>query len=164
MTVLGTVLSYLNNIVTATTLGKSLTRTAVQVAPYGSDTVPIKGMQALFMDTANPNNPVMVGYVNKQALAAVGENRHYATDANGNTVFNMWQRADGTLLIGTSVSPSDYIDNLVRYEKLLEGLTTYIDALNAAIVTGVGSAGGTYTPPTTPLDISAAKITEIKTQ
>jgi len=151
-------------ILKAIIFGKSDVRNTNESAPYGIDSNPIAGMNAIYAETCTNGKPVIIGYVNKQQLAAIGENRSFATDSSGALKFNIWQRADGTCLIGTSDTPSVYTDNLVRYEKLNLALTNYINELNIAIGTGIAGAGGTYTPPVSPLDISLAKITELKVQ
>lgn len=139
-------------------------REPYEAMPYGYDGNPIKDMDAIYAPTSINGIPVIIGYINTKQLADVGENRTYSTDSSGALKFNIWQRNDGTCLLGTSDNPADYIDNLIRYAAQKTALDTYFTNLNAAISAGVASAGGTYTPPSSPYDPSLAKIDEIKTQ
>jgi hypothetical protein len=141
--------------------GKYDPRTANECVPHGTDSSPVKDMDAVYLFTENSDKRVVVGYINKHALAKVGENRQYATDSDGVVTFNAWLR-NGHCLIGTSEDPTDYIDNFVRYTPLESALTSYFGALNSAITAGVASAGGAYTPPVTPFNMTASKIEEVK--
>lgn len=130
------------------------------VMPFGIDSVPapVKNLIGVYADTARDGNMVLIGYIPAEQVAQVGELRLYSMNEEGNAVaFQQLLKNDGTCELGGTA------DNLVRYTPLEQGLTAYINALNAAITAGVASAGGAYTAPVTPLDISAAKINEIKT-
>lgn len=145
----------------AIVFGKADVREANECSPFGTDSNPVAGMNAIYANTTVNGIPVIVGYINQQQLADIGENRHFSTDSNGNVVFNTWQRNDGTYLMGTSINPTDYTDFLLRYTELNLALQDYLTLLNVAIGTGIVSGGGTYTPPD-PLDISQAKIPNMK--
>jgi len=141
------------------------TATAEQVAPFGDDSVPLKGMDVIYAETESDEQPVIMGCLNLNLMAAPGEKRMFAMKLNedGKTysqVFYTWMKADGTFEIGGNV------DNAVRYEALNAGLQAQIAKMQiqlALIATGITTAGGSYTPGDISLDISAAKIDEIKT-
>jgi hypothetical protein len=150
--------------------GLSDTQARFETAPYGTDSNPIAGMVAVFAPTTDKGRPVIVGYINKNQLAGVGEHRTYATDTNGELKFYIWQKADGTCEIGGSD------DNMVRYSKLADvinelqndigtlknnfsGWTPVPNDGGAALKTATASWAGTALTK----DIADAKIDEIKT-
>lgn len=147
--------------ITASLFGPDDARSAEEVAPFGIDACPVPGLQALYIQTSKSTEPVFVGYINKQQLATPGEVRLYWTDANGAEVGRVWGHNDGTVEIGGTGSAGSNLNHATQFEALNTQLTAYINALNIAIGLGVTNAGGTYTPPTTPLDISLSKITKI---
>jgi hypothetical protein len=152
--------------------GLADTLTPIQVAPYGVDSVPIKDMVAVYSETSEKGKSVIVGYLNKNALAGVGEHRTFSTDANGALKFYIWQKANGTCEMGGN------IHNLVRYTPLDLGLQTEVGLINQnltaiaanlgllnAYVNGLvpGTVPTPYTPTAVSVNISAAKINELKT-
>jgi hypothetical protein len=140
------------------------TGNADQVAPFGDDSCPVQGMDAIYMDTANDDLPVIVGFINTNQMAAPGEKRFFSMkqneDGSYSEAFYTWMKADGTYEIGGNV------DNSVRYAALNAALQTQIAKMElqlTEIAAGIATAGGSYTPGDITLDISAAKINEIKT-
>lgn len=141
------------------------TATAEQVAPFGDDSVPLKGMDVIYAETESDEQPVVIGCMNLNLMAGPGEKRAFAMKLNndGKTysqVFYTWMKADGTFEIGGNV------DNAVRYAKLNEGLQAQISKTQTQltlIAAAIAIAGGSYTPGDITLDISDAKINEIKT-
>lgn len=154
-------------------LGKSDIQTSEEVSPYGVDSSPIKNMIAVYCETSVKGENVIIGYINKNQLAAPGEVRNYSTDANGNLKFYTWLKNDGTYLLGGDV------DNAVRYSALALAFNQLRTELNAHIAlynahvhvilaAGAVPAPFTTSPTATPAtpstaDISPAKIEEIKT-
>jgi len=140
--------------------GSSDVQTSIEANPYGLDSNPIKDMVAVYAETTGKGDTVIVGYLNKNLKADVGEFRTFSTDENGNEKFYTWIKNDGTYEIGGTVY------NAVRYQKLEDALTVFENKLTAQlslISTGITAGGGSYTPGDVSIDISAAKINEIKT-
>lgn len=139
--------------------------------PYGVDSNPVKGTRAVFTTTSSAGQGVVIGYINTNQKADVGEFRTYATDSDGNEVFYTWMKNNGTMEIGGDQ------DNMVRYSELesafnelKQDFNNHLINWNAfalAYVPGGPTAVGT--PPTaldsqsSNADISGAKIDEIKT-
>lgn len=98
--------------------GANDTRTAIEASPYGVDSNPVKDMVALYVKSEVNGKESIVGYYNKQQLAEVGEARIFSTNSTGAFKFNVWLRADGTVLIGDSNSPAAYINNAVQFNEL----------------------------------------------
>lgn len=151
--------------------GKKDVQTSDQIAPYGVDSNPIKDMIAVYSQTSEKGETVVIGYINKNQLAAVGEHRTFSTDENGQLKFYVWLKNNGTLELGGSAK------HLARYEELKTGFDALkkdhndlVDAFNthmhATAATGPPSipTPGTGIPaiPST-ASIDSSKINEIKT-
>ncbi len=140
--------------------GKSDTRTAIEAAPYGIDSNPVKDMVAMYVRSELDGKEYILGYLNKDRLADVGETRLFSTDANGGLKFYVWLKKNGTVEMGGNAH------NLVRYMPLNTALQNEVIAINAEL-TKIAAAlnaiiPGIYTPTPITLDISASKINEIK--
>jgi len=155
-------------------LGANDSLTAFNIQPPGLDARPIKGMRAVFMDTGNDSEPVIVGYINENSKAAEGEMRLYSVDSNGLEKNYIWIFNDGNIQIGGSA------DNMVRFSKLQVAFdelkadfNDLVSKYNSHIHITTATVGATAVPgiisPTTSVDtpstadITAAKIDEIKT-
>jgi len=135
-------------------MGNGDTRTAFSLAPYGVDSNPIAGMRAIYADTTNKKDSVIIGYINKDLLAAVGETRLFSTDENGQLKTFVWLKNDGTLQLGGDAK------HAVRYEDLNSAIQSFQNFLQTElgkIATGITAGGGTYTPGTVDIDITASK-------
>lgn len=152
-------------------LGKNDTKTAVQIAPPGTDSSPTKGMVAVYSRTTSKDGSVVVGYLLKEQLANPGEHRTFSTDKDGALKFYIWQKDDGTCEIGGNGN------NMVRYQELETAFNALKQAHNdlvAAFNSHMHATAGSG-PPSTPTpgsgipaqpsaaDIGPAKINEIKT-
>jgi hypothetical protein len=140
--------------------GKDDVRTADAVAPYGIDSNPIKDASAVYAPTADMEQAVIIGYLNPSAKAEKGELRLYSTNEAGDEKTYVWLKADGTLLIGGNA------DNAVRYTPLNAGLQDLKTAINTElgkIQTAITSLGGSYAKLNVSVNISGAKINEVKT-
>lgn len=157
-------------LVTITASGKD-TKTAREANAYGFDSSPIKGMVAVYSPTEVNGKTVIIGYVNQNQLAALGESRMYSTDANGALKAFIWLKADGKLQIGGTAK------HMARFEELKSGFdqlksdhNSLVNAFNTHMHATAGSG-----PPSTPTpgsgipaststaSIDPAKIDEITT-
>lgn len=139
---------------------KNDTVQAKQIAPYGIDSAPVKQVVAIYSGTDSVKDCVVLGYIVPNQLASPGENRLFSSDADGNLKAYIWLKNDGTILIGGNA------DNAVRYAPLDAGLQQLVGQLQSelsSIASGIAGAGGVYVPGTLSLDISGAKINEVKT-
>lgn len=144
-------------------LGKNDAQTANEAAPHGIDSNPVKDMVAVFSETLDQGQPVIVGYINENRLAQPGELRTYSTDPEGKEKFYTWLKSDGTYEIGGDQ------DNMVRYSKLEEGynqlkddFNNLVQIFNAHVHPANGSPTGTPAQPSI-ATIAGAKIDEVKT-
>lgn len=143
-------------------------QTSQEASPYGIDSCPVKDLVAVYGPTSESGKTVILGYFNRQQLAAAGETRLFSTNAQGELQFYAWLRADGTMEIGGNSK------NMVRYQELeaafneLKGdFNALVNTFNSHTHTSAAPGSPTSTTPTpgTPsaADISPAKIDEIKT-
>jgi hypothetical protein len=150
--------------------GKNDVRTAEQYLPHGIDSKPVKDILALYANTGERGEPVIIGYIARSEQTGEGETRIYATDTNGEEVFSLYLKGDGTVEFGGSV------DNLMRFtntkaviEELQQSITTLKQAFASWVV--VPTDGGaalkaitaTWAATTLTGDIDESKIDEIKT-
>jgi hypothetical protein len=146
------------------------TKTGLEAAPYGTDSNPIAGMVAVYSPTAIKGKQVIIGYINKNQLAAAGEHRTYSTDSDGELKFYIWQKADGTCEIGGNT------DFMVRFSKLKEAfdelqddVTTLKQAFSSWVVVpsdggaALKAASATWAGTAFTKSIDPAKIAEVKT-
>jgi hypothetical protein len=140
--------------------GKSDIQTPTEASPHGIDSNPVKDMIAVFSDTEESGKPVIIGYLNKNRVADVGELRLFSTDKDGKEVFYAYLKNDGTMELGGKV------DNLLRFIPLDAALQQMAIDLNIELVkisAAISALGGAYGVTPISIDISQAKIDEIKT-
>ena len=163
--------------------GQNDTQTASEVAPFGIDGIAPNNWRALFMQTEDQSEKVVVGYINLGQLESLteGESRLYSTDPDGALSIAIYLRGDGTMEVGGDT------DFMVRYNaletafnELKADFNALVGEYNAHVHDGVivavsGGSGapavgtpGDSAPPTSSgdqssADITPAKIDEIKT-
>ena len=167
--VLSTRISETKRLIKFLRYGKSDVQENYEVAPFGVDANPTKDMIAIYSKTDEIGNSVILGYINKNQLAEIGENRIYSTDADGVLSFYLHLKNDGTANFGGDT------DFMVRYSELesafnelKDDFNTLVNTFNTHVHPGVTSGGASTSPTptsgtTSSADISGAKIEEIKT-
>ena len=130
--------------------GKDDTVTGLEAMPYGDDSNPIAGMDAVYLELSSRKNKVIVGYINKQQLSDVGEKRIYSTDVNGTVQFYIWLHADGTCEFNGKVN------HLTQFEAL----QTAFNQLKSDFNAHVHSANNTPIAVPSTADISGAKLND----
>lgn len=134
-------------------------QTSYQVAPWGDDSQPVKGARVAHATTA-AEDTLIVGVINVDQKAAPGERRIFATDTDGNTVVDIWLRNDGTIEMAGGG------DNLVKYVPLSTALGNYNTAVNGELTkiqAAISALGGAYALQPLTLDVSGAKVDNLKT-
>ena len=77
-----------------------------ECAPFGFDSNPVKDMTAVYADTSENGEPVIIGYINENQLSDIGELRLY----NSNKSY-IWLKNDDTIeLNGNSRTIVAFID------------------------------------------------------
>lgn len=134
-------------------------KTAKESYPFGFDSAPLKDFTAIYMETSNADESVIVGYINKNQTAALGESRMYALGSSGEVVGFVWAKADGKLLLNGDAFSS------VRYENLNTELQNQITAINNqfnAVSASIANLGGVFTPVPTVLNLDSVKSETVK--
>ncbi len=155
------------------------TKTAKQASSFGDDSSPLKEMTAIFAETSNNAEPVIIGYINTQQLAKKGEKRIFSMQENGSLSADIWLKNDRTIEIHGNEK------NMVRYQELeiafnqlrtdfnnhVALYNTHVALYNAHIHITPAGIPSAITPPLPPwfpsipsvADITPAKIDNIKT-
>lgn len=134
-------------------------KTADLVQPFGEDSNPIKNMVAIFEETDTDGNPIIIGYLSPNALAAVGERRMYSVDGSGSEKAFIWLKNDGNIELNGSG------DNVVRFTPLERGLMQMVQKFNlelTKIQTAISGVGGAYAKVDVDVDVSGAKVDNVK--
>lgn len=151
--------------------GAGDTRTALECAPYGFDSNPVKDMLAIYGETDSNGRRIIVGYINKNQAAGVGESRMYSTNSSGAVQIALFLRSDGTMEVGGDANHVAQYEGLeTAFNDLKSKVNDLITKFNShthvlTLSAGTGSAAPT-TPSETPstADITGAKLDNIKTQ
>lgn len=140
--------------------GNADVQTSAVAAPYGVDSNPVKDMVAIYSPTTEQGQTVIIGYINKNAVAEVGALRLFSTNTQGDEQVYLYLRANGKIELAGNT------DNVVRWTALNASLQQAISTINAnygTLVTLLGGVGLVYSPTPVNLDISSAKVDEVQT-
>ena len=148
-------------------LGKEDIQTSYEAMPYGIDSVPIKDLIAIQMETAERGKSVIVGYINKNQIADVGELKIFATNSQGVEQGFVHLKNDGTITAnGTVIELNGNIDNVVKFIPLDAGLQAQAVLVNsnfAAIAIVLNTLlPGSYTPIPVVVIVVASKVASVK--
>lgn len=147
--------------------GKYDVQESREAMPWGVDSCPIQDAIAIYAPTGDKGKAVIIGYINRQQLADVGETRIYSTDTSGEVAMYIHMKNDGTSEFGGTG------DFLARFNELKSGFDELKSDFNSFVTTKFnththGETGGTTTTPAptgTPstASIDNAKIEEFET-
>jgi hypothetical protein len=148
--------------------GKSDVQTPFDVSPFGIDGHAIKDMIAVYSETGEKGKAVIVGYINKNKLAGVGELRLFSTDQNGSEKFYVWLKNDGFLELGGAQNFAVKFNELkTEFNSLKESHNNLLTEYIAHVHTGGTISGSTGTTVSTQTpnaaNIDNAKNEKIKT-
>lgn len=148
-------------------LGKEDIQTSFESMPYGIDSVPVKDLIAIQMQTGERGKTVIVGYINKNQLSDVGELRIYSTDSQGVEKSFVHLKNDGTIKAeGSTIELNGNIDNAVKFTPLDASLQSQVALINtnftqiAAVLNTL--APGAYVPTTVTVNINTSKVETVK--
>lgn len=136
------------------TIGGAMT--AKESMPFGVDGNPLENMTAIYSNTSNASERVVIGYINTNQLAAQGEIRIYSTNPSKlNEVSSyVWCKANNQLELNGNAFTA------VRYENLNTGLQNQATAINAELTkiqAAISGLGGTYAKQDVIVNITNAK-------
>jgi len=101
--------------------------TTKEVGPFGFDGQPPEGWTAIYADTTNADESVIIGYINKNQVAGIGESRMYSVDAQGEVMATILCDALGRISLNGNAFSS------VRFENLVTGLNANDNLINAEL-------------------------------
>ena len=134
-------------------------KTANECGPFGLDSSPLENYTAIYSETANVGESLIIGYIQKTQLAKQGEARLFSLDSNGLLKAEIFCKADGTILLNGGGFSSVRYENLNNeLQKLKNDINTELSKVQAAINT----LGGTYANTPLILDLTTAKSDTIK--
>lgn len=150
--------------------GKSDVKTANECSPFGLDSCVPTNYIAVYSDTTDKGESVILGYYLPKQMVKQGETKLFSTDVNGVEKMKIYLTKDDIQINGNT-------DNLVRFSELEKGfeqlkqdLNNHIANYNSFAIAYVpGSIATVGLPPfasaSTPSEanIDLAKIEELKT-
>lgn len=135
------------------------TKTAKECAPFGFDSQPPQGMTAIYAETSNADESVIIGYINKNQLVGVGESRMYSVDGSGAVVAYVLCDSAGRISLNGNAYSSVRFENL---QNALNSQNTLINAELSKIATSIGLLGGSYIVAPVTIDISSSQSSDVK--
>lgn len=134
--------------------GRSDVQTAFEANSFGLDSNAPKNLIAIYGETNKKGKNVIVGYINIQQLAALGEFRIFSTNPTGVSIMtSIWLKNDGTMEIGGS------LNHLTQFEGLLKAF----NQLQAEFNAHTHVSNGAPAVPQSTADITSARATNLKT-
>ena len=125
-----------------------------ECAPFGFDSNPVKDMTAVYADTSENGEPIIIGYVNENQLSDIGELRLY----NSNKGY-VWLRKDDTIeLNGDSRTIVAFIDLKTELENTINKLNVELTKIQTSIV----ALGGTYPKVDVDINIDSSEVKDVK--
>lgn len=134
-------------------------KTAKQVLPFGIDSNPLENYTAIYAETSNAAEAVILGYINKNYITEKGEIRIYAADPNGVTKAYAHAKVNGVLELNGSEFSAVRFQNL---KTAVDSTNTSINAELAKISTALASLGGVYTPAPVNTNLTSSESPTIK--
>ena len=134
-------------------------KTANECGPFGLDSSPLPEYTAIYAETSNVSESLIIGYIQKNQIAQQGEARLFSLDSKGLLKSEIFCKADGTIILNGGGF------NSVRYESLnseLQKLKTDINTELLKVQTAITTLGGTYANSPINLDLTTAKSDTIK--
>ncbi len=134
-------------------------KTAKEAGPFGFDSSPLENWTAIYSETSNKGDSVIIGYINKNQLSTPGESRIFSLDSGGFLASSVVLRTTGVIeLNGAEFSA-------VRFEELKTAIDAQNELINAEfakISISIGTLGGIYTPGEVSADLSTSQSETIK--
>lgn len=137
-----------------------LVYTAKEVSPFGFDSSAPEGWtKAIYVETSNKDESVVIGYINKNQVAGVGESRMYSVDDTGVVKAYLLCDAQGRInLNGNGFSA-------IRFQNLKNATDPGrpIDKCRIAKISfAIGLLGGSYTVAPVSTDLTNSESPDVK--
>lgn len=129
-------------------------KTAKQVAPYGIDSTPLENLTAIYCESENDNEAIIIGYINKNHITKKGEIRIYSDSGA-----YVHCKDNGIV----DINGNDY--SAVRYQELNLELQKQISLLNielSKIATAGATIGMIYAPTLLQIDLTQSESSTVR--
>lgn len=134
-------------------------KTAKECAPFGIDSQAIENLTAIYAETTNAGESVVIGYINENALAKEGEMRLFSTDKDGTLKSYLWLKNNGNI----ELNGNQY--TAVRFQELQTALNNQLQLINAELAKislAGASVGMIYTPTPIQLNLALSESKSVK--
>jgi hypothetical protein len=134
-------------------------KTAKQVNPFGIDANPLDNYTAIYSDTSNAGESLIIGYINKNYITEKGEIRLYSLNDEGEVQAYAYCRKNGVL----ELNGSEF--SAVRFENLQTAIQNQNSLINAELVkiaSSISDIDGVYVPGTISTNLTSSKSPAIK--
>lgn len=134
-------------------------KTAKQASPFGIDSNPLDNYTAIYSETSNAGEAVILGYINKNYITEQGEIRIYSLGDGGAVMAYVYAKKDGTLELNGNAFSS------VRFQNLkiaIDSNDALINAELAKIAIAIGELGGSYIVSNVSTDLLNTESTTVK--
>lgn len=134
-------------------------KTAKECGPFGFDGCAPENWTAIYSDTSNKDESVIIGYINKNQLAEAGGSRIYALGSSGEVVGYVYARASGVLELNGSEFSG------VRFQNLVQAINAQNSLINselAKVAASIALLGGSYTPGTISTNLASSESPTVK--
>lgn len=131
-------------------------KTAIQVSPFGIDSRPIDKMTAIYAETSNADEALIIGYINEKYITKKGEIRLYSMGEQGGATevkSTIYLKKDGKIELNGGGNPA-VLGNELR--TVLNNIQLDINQELIKISAGITTVGGTYTIK--PININVADV------
>lgn len=130
--VISSVIENGRRIVKALIWGADDRRNHIEVMPFGVDSVPVRNLRAVVVQTTTKEDRIVLGYINTNQQAEEGEYRIYSIDENGAQATYLWLKADGTIELGGNADTAvKYSELETAFNQLKADHDALVDAVNA---------------------------------
>lgn len=145
-------------------------RTPIEASSFGIDSNPTAKKVAIYAESGVIGKYYIIGYLNTNRLADVGETRIFATDKDGVLKGYTWLKNNGTLeLMGNTNWAVKFNELKTAFDELQSKFNTHVSTYNThthpyinVLVPANTSASAAVSTPSI-ADIDNAKNTKIKT-
>ena len=134
-------------------------KTAKECYPFGFDSSAPENWTAIYSDTSNKDESIIIGYINKNQIAEVGGSRMYGVANSGEVVSFLYARASGVLELNGNEFSGVRFQNLVT---AINAQNSLINAELAKVAISIGALGGSYTPNTISTNLTSSESPTVK--
>lgn len=135
-------------------------KTAKECGPFGFDSSAPEGWTAIYGETANRDEAVVLAYVNKEAAAELGGSRVFSLGESGELAAYVYCRTSGVLELNGAAFSAVRFQNL---QTATNSANTLINTELTKIAAAINAiVPGSYTPASISTDLSTAESSDVK--